>query len=304
MVNMKKIISTLSVFLFTTTITFAQTVQPIVNNDTPNLKTLLVKPSETDTSIKAANTPHLIRYKTTNKSNKILLFMVGTNGIASKTIKNAFLATALEQGYRVISLSYITTPAGAVACAGKNRIDDPDCIEKFRIKRIYGENLTPLFPDEPQDAIINRFTKLLLYLEKNDKAGNWGQYLQNGSINWKKIAVAGQSQGGGMGAYIAKQHLVAKVIYFSGGWDVEAKGKIAKWYYKDSVTPPNRWYATYHVEEPMAHIIAQSCNAMKIPKAHTFALNLPINGKSKAHGQGVANKLYKPIWIQMLGRGD
>ena len=56
--------------------------------------------------------------------------------------------------------------------------------------------------------------------------------LENGEPKWSEIALAGQSQGGGMSAFIAKDHVVARVIDFSGGWDYSAKGKIAKWYFK------------------------------------------------------------------------
>jgi hypothetical protein len=41
--------------------------------------------------------------------------------------------------------------------------------------------------------------------------------------------LAGQSQGGGMAAFIAQTQRVAGVIMFSGGWDRGPEGAIAPW---------------------------------------------------------------------------
>ncbi len=264
---------------------------------------LKIKPSATDPTIKAADTAHLILYKPNIRQGKLLLFLPGTNGIATKGPR-ALFNTAMEQGYRVINLSYINYPAGSTTCFGETLANDPDCIEKFRIKRIYGENTTPLFPDEPQDAIINRFTKLLLYLRKFDPKGNWEKYLKNDEVNWQEIALSGQSQGGGMSAYIAKKTLVWKVISFSGGWDYSAKGQLATWYFRESVTPQDRWFGIYHVEEPKAITLLGSYKAMAIPPKQIYHLDLPVNQNAQAHGQGISNIAYKPQWIEILGRGN
>ncbi len=273
----------------------------------PSTKSLVqfhITPSTTDSSITSFDSPHLVVYNPSIKQGKLLIFLTGTGGIPPKK-PNDFFLTAIEQGYRVISLSYFNLPAGVVVCAEEKQFNkDPDCVEKFRIKRIYGENVTSLFPDEPQDAIINRITKLLVYLANHDKQGNWEKYLQSGDIKWNEIALSGQSQGGGMAAFIAKRSRVARVISFSGGWDYAGGNKIASWYSKDSVTPPKRWYATYHVEEPKAMTILESCKAMKIPDNHILALSKEVRQTSKAHGAGISDKIYKPEWIQMLGKGN
>jgi len=54
----------------------------------------------------------------------------------------------------------------------------------------------------------------------------------DGSPRWERIAVAGQSQGGGHAAFIAKARPVARVVMLSGGWDMSARGEIADWYYQ------------------------------------------------------------------------
>jgi len=265
--------------------------------------TFEIRPSRTDPAIKVFDSPHLVLYNPTIPQGKLLLFLPGTKGVAEKGPED-FFETAIKQGYRVISLSYINDQAVSNICVGKTLGNDPDCAEQFRIKRIYGENTTSLIPDGPQDAIMNRFTKLIIYLTNFDKQGNWGMYLENGVPKWDQIAVSGQSQGGGMAAFIAKRLLVARVISFSGGWDHSSKNKIAKWYFQKSITPPERWYGTYNIAEPAAETIAETYKAMAIPDDHIYSLKLKVRPGNKPHGVGIRNVAYKQQWIEMLGVGN
>ncbi len=262
-----------------------------------------VVPSETDPEIKRANTPHYVVYNPSIKQGKILLFMPGTNGIALKGPKDLFM-TAVQQGYRVINMSYINTPAVAQICRGKTLEANSNCTKDFRTKRIFGNNTFSLIQDESEDAIVNRLAKLLMYLSEKDKDGNWELYLENGDPKWEEIAVAGQSQGGGMAAFIAKRHLVSRVITFSGGWDFTAKNEIAEWYSESSVTPVDRWYGTYHKKEPMAKTIDATYRAMNIPESHIYAFDLDVPEGKKAHSNGVRNTGYLKMWIDLLGRGN
>lgn len=264
---------------------------------------LKIEPSKTDSRIKKANTPHFITYNPSSKPGKLLVFIPGTNGIAVKGPKQLF-NTAIQQGYSVINLSYINTPAIARICKGEVLAKNSNCAEEFRNRRVYGDTPFSLIDDKPYDAIVNRLTKLLIYLANNDKKGHWNRYLKNGKPNWEEIALAGQSQGGGMSAYIAKNHIVARVIDFSGGWDYSAKNKTAKWYLKNSATPLNRWYGTYHVKEPMEATIIKTYKAMQIPEENIFAFDLEVPEGKKAHSNGVRNIGYINEWIELLGKGN
>ncbi|HDZ04302.1 hypothetical protein LCGC14_0239460 [marine sediment metagenome] len=266
-------------------------------------KVLKIEPSKTDSRISTANTPHFIAYNSINTKGKLLLFIPGTNGIALKGPMHLF-STAVEQGYAVINLSYINTPAIARICKGDNLIGNTDCAEEFRNRRVYGDTTFTLIEDMPYDAIVNRLTKLLFYLAENDKGGKWERYLENGEPKWNEIALAGQSQGGGMSAFIAKTHLVHRVIDFSGGWDYSAKNKIAKWYFKSSKTPLDRWYGTYHVKEPTAHVIIETYEAMEIPESNVYAFDLEVPQGKRAHSNGVRNLGYKDQWVALLGKGN
>ncbi len=276
-------------------------------------KIINVNPSITNAAIHTWDTAHVVYYDTKLKNNKILLWLAGTNG-TPLNVSVDFYNTALQQGYRIVALAYITVPAVAQVCKDEILKTSPDCTALFRRKRIYGDNNFALIADEPQDAIIPRFVSLLQWLIKNDSAGNWSQYLSSDGAqpNWKNIAIAGQSQGGGMAEYIGMQENVARIISFSGGWDYSnsKEKQIAKWYYDKPVTPLENWYATYNVNENTAALLKEICEALKIPASNVFALDKPLTAGGSAietgnpyHADGKKNIAYKPIWIKMLGSG-
>jgi hypothetical protein len=287
--------------------------QPPTSIDTARYTVLRVKPSTTNAAIHFWDTTHVVYYDPTVASNKILLWLAGTNG-TPLSIPRELFATALAQGYRIVALSYITSPAVSQTCVGDVLDANANCAEMFRRKRIYGDNAFSLIGDEPVDAIIPRFVSLLQWLSTNDARGKWSRYLSTDSakLRWTNIAVAGQSQGGGMAQFIAQRETVARMISFSGGWDYanSKEKKIAPWYANGSVTPMEKWYATFHVNELAAAPLREIYAALRIPLGHVFALDRPLlnaNPSTPAanpyHGEGIRNSAYQPIWRTMLGSG-
>ena len=281
--------------------------------DTLNRTVLRVKPSATDARIHAWDTTHVVYYDPKLTSNKLLLWLAGTNGTPLNVPAELF-NTAFAAGYRVIALSYMTVPAVSQLCIGKVLEANTKCAEQFRQRRVFGNNAFTQIPDEPQDAIVPRLVSLLKWLGQNDPAGKWLSYLtaDGSKPEWTRIAVSGQSQGGGMAEFIAQQEVVARVLSFSGGWDYSnARQKaIAGWYAKPSATPMDRWYATYNVNELAATSLREICTALHIPPAQIFALDQPLAGTPTGtaaanpyHGEGIRNVVYKPIWVTMLGSG-
>jgi len=260
---------------------------------------LKVMPSATDATIKTTDVAHWVRYDAAIPADKLFLFLPGTNGVPVKGPRKLF-ETAIQEGHKVINLSYINQPAVARICRGENLENDESCAKNFRTQRVFGTQLTTLIPDESQDAIIPRLTKLLTYLIKYDKEGDWEKFMENDTPKWSEIIVTGQSQGGGMAAFIAKQKLVYRIVTFSGGWDYSAKNKIANWYSDKSVTPLDRWFGTYHVEEPMASTIDATYKEMGIPAQHIYSLDKEVPSNRKAHSQAIRNIGYKDLWIALL----
>jgi pimeloyl-ACP methyl ester carboxylesterase len=263
-----------------------------------------VRPSATAPDVKAADSPHIVLFDSNNTNGDLLLWMPGTLGSPRVGPQLNFPQYAAQQGYRVIMLSYITDQGVSNICVGRNLRGNRSCAEDFRRKRIFGSEGFSLIPDQPQDAIVYRFTRLLQQLRDTRKDEHWEQYLNaDGSPRWEHIAVAGQSQGGGNAAFIAKAKSVARVVMLSGGWDMSAPGEIADWYAKPGATPAERWYAAYHVEEPTAKTMAEISRALGVPAANVGALDKPVRG-AKAHGEGLSNPAYLPWWKFALGTAE
>jgi predicted esterase len=269
-----------------------------------------IKPSETDPAIRRFDTAHYIVFnRHTGPQANLLVFLPGTGGEPPGPVP--FLKMAADAGYRVISLAYNDVPAVAVYCPRK---PDPACSEEFRRMRIYGDgtSLDPDIDNTRAESIVNRFVKLLQYLDRHEPARGWAGYLANGAPNWSRIALAGQSQGAGMAAFIAKQHAMARVILFSSPWDfVVSTGnerRLASWIAWPAKTPPDRWFGGYHERENMARLIAQAYADLQIPTDHirVFRRDLPTNrrpptGANPYHGQGIRNPDYAEQRAIFLG---
>jgi hypothetical protein len=259
---------------------------------------LLVAPHATDPALPEADPPHLVVYDPAMADAPLLVWLPGTGGRPATGPQGVF-DTALRQGLRLVGLSTITTPAVSQVCTAPVLQRAPNCAGQMRQHRVWGEPVTPFIDDRPADAIVPRLTKLLQHLAATDTAGHWQQYLDGDAPRWSRLVLAGQSQGGGMAAYIAQTQRVAGVVMFSGGWDHRPGGGIAAWYARPGATPPDRWHATFHVDEPQAATMEQIYRRLGVPADHIHALNEPVRGRMP-HGEGIGNPVYRPLWETML----
>jgi dienelactone hydrolase len=239
----------------------------------------------------------------------LLVFLPGTTGDPARV--QLFLGKAADSGYRVISLSYDNDPAVMQACAHD---PDPVCPERFRQSRLFGGFNTP-----PEEAIVGRLTKLLQRLDRNQPGEGWGAYLANGVPDWRRIAVAGHSQGGGMAALLAKRVPLARVLLFSGPPDFVPPDRApAPWLATPSATPNDRWFGLYHGNEPLAPLLQRAYAALGLAPDHIRVVSLapagPAAGRFDAyHVSVVADRLtprlpdgspaYAGDWAFLLGAG-
>jgi hypothetical protein len=269
-----------------------------------------IKPSDTDPAIKRYDRVDYVLFnENSGSAATLLVFLTGTGGEPPAPI--AFLHAATDAGYRVISLDYNDEPAVAVYCPRK----PPACSGDFRRMRIFGDGISidPSINNTGAESIVNRLVKLLAYLDRQDPHENWGAYLDNGSPNWSRIALAGQFQGAGMAAYIAKKRAVARAILFSSPWDfVVTSGNVetlAPWLATPAATPPERWFAGYHARENKAKLLAKSFLALRIPPQNmrVFKGDLLPQQKDKRdenphHGLGLLDPAYREDRAFFLGR--
>jgi hypothetical protein len=260
-------------------------------------RSLSVAPQATDARLDAAEAPHWVVYDPV-AAEPLLVWLPGTNGRADAAHQRLFQAVR-EGGFRLVSLSYLDDVAVSQVCKGPRLKSYANCAQDFRQQRTWGNASSAPIGDRPEDAIVPRLTRLLRHLATRDPDGQWAAYLDGDEPRWSRIVLAGQSQGGGMAAFIAKTRAVGGVLMFSGGWDKDARGEPARRYRQASATPPARWQATYNVREPAADLLADVYAALAIPPAQVHALDLPVVAR-QPHGDGIVNPAYAPLWREML----
>lgn len=300
-------------------VTFAQTV------------VTSVVPSKTDSKIDTFDSPHTIyRNPSANSRHQLLVFLPGTNGKTRGT--KLFCTAAADQGYDVISLMYPDTISATVC---QNDVDR-DAFTKFRLEIIEGGDTSARITVDRANSIENRLVKLLLYLKANRPTEEWGQFLSSAKeksdeLLWEKMALAGQSQGGGHAALIATRHNVARVLLSSSPKDWSRRyDKPASWY-KPSVTPASRYFAFLHEQDKQGCSYPQQLEILKAmgmtalgnpvsvdkekpPFANSRVLTTNYPGtpvtSTVAHTSEVSDggtpkstsdkPLFRPVWLYML----
>jgi hypothetical protein len=268
-----------------------------------------IKPSDTDAAIKRFDRVNYVLFNPgTPSTANLLVFLTGTFGKPPGPTR--FLHQAADAGYRVISLDYNDEPAVNVYCPQR----PPACSADFRRMRTFGDGISidGSFDNSGAESIVNRLVKLLAYLDREDPQQNWAGYLDNGMPNWSRIALAGQSQGAGMTAFIAKRQAIARAILFSSPWDFVAPNRkfqtMAPWLSLPAATPMERWFGGYHRRENKADLLAKSFAALRLPPQNirVFSGDLPPSEKDRHeenpfHGMGLLDPAYEQDRAFFLG---
>jgi pimeloyl-ACP methyl ester carboxylesterase len=290
---------------------------------------IYIAPSKTDPEIKTFDFSHrlhvdrdiVVREMTGKPAarHELLVFLPGTGGRAKGT--EAFCQLAASQGYHVIRLLYPDDVSASVS----RRDKDPKAFEEFRLCLIQG-GTSPHITVSRADSIENRLIKLLVHLKKVRGREGWGEYLDEaGGLNWEKLVLSGQSQGGGHAVLMAMKHKVARVIATGApkDWSLVTNAPAA-WLTNESATPRSRIFAFNHEQDFQACTPEQqwqilktlgldqfgpvtSVDAQKPPYNHSRSLSTNYPGgtlESKpAHGSVIANQyeeIFRPVWLYML----
>jgi hypothetical protein len=262
-------------------------------------------PSAVDPAVKAFDEPNVaITSPALPADAPLVVFLSGTGGKPANTLP--LLRVVAGQGYRVIGLAYDNDPAVVQVCT---RDPDPDCAGDFREMRVFGTGKSKTVNNPVAEAIVPRLVALLRSLDHAHPKEGWGRHLDGDHPRWDSLVLAGQSQGAGMAAWIAKRHLIRRVVLFSCPWETSS-GKPAPWISGPSATPIARWQAAYNKREATVPLITAAYAALGLPAAqiHVLTLDLPPNTPAGAanpyHGAGVRDPRYADTWRAMFGRGD
>lgn len=236
-----------------------------------------IPPSEADPRITRFNVAEnwVFYNRAASPAAQLLVYLPGSsptmNGTPLERFQQ-FFSTATGAGYHVIALQYDNHPAVAQICP---RVPDPSCAGAVREKRAFGDNVTQLIDDTPEESIVNRLTRLLQLLASRHPDQNWQRYLAGNAPNWPRLVFGGHSQGAGMAAYIAKREPLARVVLLSGPEDFSMPGRmVAPWLSMPSATPADRWFALMHAQERQAQSLRSAYAALGIPPNHIRVLTL------------------------------
>ena len=151
-----------------------------------------------------------------------------------------------SRGYHCIELMYPDDIAAAEVCRDDR---DPKSYEAFRWAIIKG-GASPHLTIDRVDSIEHRLHRLLLLLSQLRPREDWGQFLHGSEIAWERIAVAGQSQGGGHAGLIGVKYHVARVIMFGAPKDYSrARRQPATWYSEPKATPVEAFFSINHRQD-------------------------------------------------------
>jgi hypothetical protein len=281
---------------------------------------MAVRPSATDARITDFDSPHLAWLPEGKPRNLLLVFLPGTGGTPEKALFHPFAATAAGLGYHVVALMYPDNIASQKKCAEGT---DPDAYLKFRSAIIRGGEIGPHRTVPPYDAIESRLEKLLVYLDAHSPGRGWGQFVRpGGGVQWRMVAVAGQSQGGGHAYMLAKAHEVARVVMFGSPKDYSFHFHApAKGFDADTRTPLQRFFAYNHVRDngngcthdQQQQILRQigllalgvaDVDGQPPPyhHAHVLYTDAELGGSDRFHGSVLKGQLpvNPPVWKYVL----
>lgn len=265
-----------------------------------------VKPSRADPRVTHFDDPNVVIVGG-GRTARLVIFLPGTGGKPQNL--TPLLKLLAGQGYNVIGLSYNDTPAVNEVCPQSR---DIACSAKFRETRVFGTGQSAVVTNSAPESIESRLVTLLRALAQSQPDRGWDLYLDGQTPRWDRIVVSGMSQGAGMAAFIAKRHVVRRVVLFSSPWDVAGPNHDpAPWLSDSSATPPDRWFAEYHRRELTTKLISRAYAALKIPTDHIwiFDRDLPPqlergHSPNPYHVSTIINQDYAPQWRAMFGQAS
>lgn len=210
----------------------------------------VIAPKATDSMITTAFEDH---YAVVNTSaapeGDLFVFMPGSRGKPADT--RLIFQQAATLGFRAIGLMYPNAFPLYSLCSAAN--PDPNCHEKVRREIVTGVDASELIAVSRADSIESRLRKLLQHLAATYPTEGWDAWLVAGEPNWRRIRLAGWSQGGGHAAFIGKSRELAGVIGFSSpqDWDLRLN-RPAPWIGAPGATPASRHYGFSHMQDATA----------------------------------------------------
>lgn len=206
------------------------------------VKSYYIDPDSTYPGITKVHNGHFITVTTNPTSvNKLLISIPGTTGPGD--VMRAFDSVAALQGYHAISIDYLNNRNTATLVNST----DKEVFTKFRQEIDFGTPLSDSVTVDTLNSLVNRITKLVIYLAKTRPEEGWSNFVDGDHIKWELVTLAGHSQGAGHVSYLAHAFRVHKVIMLSGPQDFLVSFNMpAPWLSASSQTPYSSYYSFLH----------------------------------------------------------
>ena len=250
------------------------------------------------------NEHRVVWNNTSDESQYLYVFLPGSGQNTSDERTRWTVLAAAEVGMRGIGLSYQNQGMVISWCEDEN---DSNCMEKVRTERIYGQDTSTLVECNYSESVYGLLIELLEDLDAAYPDMGWTNWITaNGTPDWSKIVLGGHSQGGGNAALIARDHEVARVVMYAASFDYDATQLVdaenetytpPSWISDPHVTPSNRYYAAFHVEDNAPHTFILTgnleilLNLTAADSVNVFAVNGVFpEGSRLFHAQNTLNQ--------------
>jgi carboxymethylenebutenolidase len=216
----------------------------------PYLETSLIEidvaPADTDSAITDYVESHcVVRDSLAQPLHRLAVFLPGTDMLPGDA--RILMGEAAHCGYDVIGLRYQNDKTLKSLCPDGNN----SCLEQAHLATIHGGSVGNTLTVAHANSIQHRLVKLLQYLHTSNPAAGWDLYLDGDQPHWKRIMMFGHGVGGSHAAYIAKLHVVERVVMLSA--PREGQGSSAPDWLRDSpATPTDKYYSFFQADEASA----------------------------------------------------
>ncbi len=196
--------------------------------------------------------PDRCNYAFDAPNDQLLVYLPGS---ASTTDQfDNFAATAQAAGYKVLVLDYDNRQTVASACQATDGSDQaPSCFDLVREETVTGADKWPTagcqncvdLQIDSANSILTRLQHAITYAATRDSS--WSHFLDatSGQVaNWQDVVLAGDADGGGFAAYLAKEKFTVRaVLMFSAPNDA----------YKSPSTKVGAWIDDATIKTPMVN---------------------------------------------------
>ena len=177
---------------------------------------------------------------------KLFVFLPGT--FSTPSAYQQVLKVAARNGYFAFGIAY-DNRSTVEAKAGNTNNDK--VTENIFEEYLTGNDVSGKVNIPRANSFENRIIKMIEYLGKTYPSENWLQFLTTSEqLDWKKISIAGHSQGADHTMYMSKKRNLLRAGFFSGPYNFKlTNGSYPSFIQNPGITPVAQVFGFCHVKD-------------------------------------------------------